>query len=200
MQRLPFSVQQLVESSPSVTGEGAPVLGSKHTRVHYLDRATGALHNTLDPSNPAGRASASAAPEALAALRAADVLAVGRVQHTVEALNPLTGSVLWNVSHAAWALMPLAGVDVVSEPLLNVPAGTQFVLMPSLYDCAHAVCGRRCCVRASAEHPGGCVLMHSLQDCAHAFCWHRCRLQLAGSYAATVSEPLLTVPAEAPQK
>jgi hypothetical protein len=126
LQRLPFSVQELVESSPSVTGDGAPVLGSKRTLVHYLSRSTGTVHNTIDP----GRGDVilnlpQQKWEAMSGLEVADVLAMGRIKHHVEALNPLSGSVLWNVSHTAWRHMPLPGVEVASEPLLDVSDGVR---------------------------------------------------------------------------
>lgn len=107
-----------------MTGDGAPVLGSKRTIVHYLSRSTGTVHNTFDPGRGGVVLELSRQKwEEMSGLEVADVLAMGRIQHHVEALNPLSGQVLWNVSHAAWRHMPLPGVEVASEPLLDVSDG-----------------------------------------------------------------------------
>ena len=43
MQRLPHSVAELVESAPSLSKEGALLLGSRHTTVFVIEAATGEL-------------------------------------------------------------------------------------------------------------------------------------------------------------
>jgi hypothetical protein len=115
-----------------MTGHGAPILGSRHTSVHYLSRSTGHLFSEVH-SPPRRRVAMTEAPtpkeahgelEAdLEAVDVRDVLVVARVTHELEALNPVTQDVLWNVSHSAWRHTPLPGIGEMAVPLLDVSGG-----------------------------------------------------------------------------
>jgi hypothetical protein len=59
----------------------------------------------------------------LEAVDVRDVLVVARVTHELEALNPVTQDVLWNVSHSAWRHTPLPGIGEMAVPLLDVSGG-----------------------------------------------------------------------------
>lgn len=50
MQKLPLSVVDLAEQSPSITGDGSPVLGDRSSTVYYLHRRTGQLLSTFNSS------------------------------------------------------------------------------------------------------------------------------------------------------
>ena len=43
VQKLPVTVPELVESSPSLAADGSLVIGSRHTNVYLLDAKTGLL-------------------------------------------------------------------------------------------------------------------------------------------------------------
>jgi hypothetical protein len=119
-----------------MTGHGAPILGSRHTSVHYLSRTNGHLFSEVH-SHPRRRAaqtsSSSAVPSAEEEAEGPedeeldvdvrDILVMARVTHELEALNPVTQQVLWNVSHSAWRHTPLPGVGEMAVPLLDVSGG-----------------------------------------------------------------------------
>ena len=49
LQKLPVTIPELVESSPSLAADGSLVIGSRHTNVYLLDSQTGLLdHMFLD--------------------------------------------------------------------------------------------------------------------------------------------------------
>ena len=159
VQKLPFDVRQLVEQSPSVTGQGAPVLGSKHTSVHYLSRASGALHNTVrsDRSKAAGAMPLTAEEwEELSEIRAEDVLVVGQVQHEVQALDPLSGQTLWNVTHSAWRHMPIVGVEQATEPLFDVSEGAPGCCLSSSSSGSATSAPQHCCQSEHFNVPEPC--------------------------------------------
>lgn len=43
IQRLPITLPELVDTSPSLTDDGSVILGKRVTRVYVLDRQTGSL-------------------------------------------------------------------------------------------------------------------------------------------------------------
>ena len=49
MQKLPATVAQLVEASPSATEDGALLLGTHRSSVYVVDAATGMLLRVLPP-------------------------------------------------------------------------------------------------------------------------------------------------------
>jgi hypothetical protein len=50
MQKLPLTVVDLAEQSPSITGDGSPVLGERTSSVYYLHRRTGKLLSSFQSS------------------------------------------------------------------------------------------------------------------------------------------------------
>lgn len=47
VQKLPLTVVDLAEQSPSITGDGSPVLGERSSSVYYIHRRTGKLLSTF---------------------------------------------------------------------------------------------------------------------------------------------------------
>ena len=58
-QRLPITLPELVDASPSLTDDGSVILGRRLTRVYVLDRDSGALLQTLAEGGGAAAAAAA---------------------------------------------------------------------------------------------------------------------------------------------
>ena len=117
-----------MEQSPSVTGQGAPVLGSRTTSVHYLHRGTGRLFNAVRSDQPAAGdatkgeedAGLSAAQEAeLRSVHARDVLVMGQVRAVASKLHSLLFK-----SARADMLMNWAGVPARTALFNLIDCGT----------------------------------------------------------------------------
>lgn len=114
----------LAEQSPSITGDGAPVLGERDSSIFFLHRRTGQLLSSFHTDK--AHEDASPAPldsEQLQHMRASDVMAVGRVSYTVEAKHALSRETIWNVTFAHWQHIPLPGTPHAEEALMNIGQG-----------------------------------------------------------------------------
>lgn len=155
LQKLPLTVVDLAEQSPSITGDGSPVLGERSSSVYYIHRRTGKLLSTfqssgasppapnLNSTRPRGPRGVGLQDEgggvqdegeeggqegaSLWNMPAADVVAVGRVTYMVEAKHALTRETLWNMTFSRWQHMPLPGGEFDEASLLNVGEGVCFV-------------------------------------------------------------------------
>lgn len=124
LQKLPLSVIDIAEQSPSITGDGAPVLGERHSSILFLHRRTGQLLSSFHTSRAhTDAAEPSLSPEQLQHMRASDVLAVGRVSYAVEARHALSRETIWNVTFAHWQHIPLPGTPHTAEALMNIGEG-----------------------------------------------------------------------------
>lgn len=142
-QRLPLSIPELAEQSPTIAGNGAPVLSERRNELLYLDRSSGRLLAAFPaPATAAGSAEAGTSAHApafsvpaeadesgvagaasLAGAAPRRVLAVGRVTYDVHARHPLTGEKLWSVLYSAWSHLPTPGVDADVAPLFDMATG-----------------------------------------------------------------------------
>lgn len=114
----------LAEQSPSITGDGAPVLGERHSSILFLHRRTGQLLSSFHTAGiDKDAAEAPLRPEELQHMRASDVLAVGRVRYAVEAKHALSRETIWNVTFAHWQHIPLPGTPHDAEALMNIGEG-----------------------------------------------------------------------------
>ena len=149
--KLPVTARALVAASPTVTHDGAVVVGSRSTSAWALDARTGAVLRTFAPRAGArtrppavelgGEASWAAADEggeaALGDERDADLagaLLLGRTEYTVRSLDAVTGAERWNVTFAELAPLGAAAAPLgaasadVGARLPLPPGGARLVL------------------------------------------------------------------------
>ena len=133
-----MTARALVAASPTVTHDGAVVVGSRSTSAWALDARTGAVLRTFT-SRAGGRALAptvelGAEEEDEEAFGGADAagdlsgaLLLGRTEYTVRSLDAVTGAERWNVTFAE--LAPLGAADATLQPA-SADAGARLPLAP----------------------------------------------------------------------
>jgi len=141
LERLPASVQELVAASPSITTDGAVVLGARRTVVYALSPRDGRLLREFSDSPAfteqefrAGlKGLAPADWEQLDGGRQEDrfdvPIYVGRTEHVVRSVDKETGLERWNVTYAKLAHLPpgqlFGGAFFSPEPELESEGGAQ---------------------------------------------------------------------------
>lgn len=93
-QRVPLSVQDLVQMSPSQTDDFTVVFGRKDSTVYAIDRRSGHLLKKFSGSWP------SMERAGLGLESQEDVLLLAREDNSVWSIDMRSGQQLWNVSHA----------------------------------------------------------------------------------------------------
>ena len=151
--KLPVTARALVAASPTVTHDGAVVVGSRTSTAWALDARTGRVLRTFAPRGAArvrppavelgeaaqaagwqGEDDGSGAFDAAEADDLAGALLLGRTEYTVRSLDAVTGAERWNVTFAE--LEPLGAAAAPQQQhragdgaLLSLPpGGTRLVL------------------------------------------------------------------------
>ena len=119
LERLPSSVQDLVEASPQITIDGAVVLGARRTVVYALNPLDGSLLREFSDSPAFTEQEFQAGLLGLPPAdwkqldqggRSRESLAmpiyVGRTEHVVRSVDKKTGLERWNVTYAKLAHLP----------------------------------------------------------------------------------------------
>ncbi len=110
--RLPVTTKDLVEASPSVTNDGAVIVGTRKTTVFAVDAENGEIVRTYDPETDDLEDESS--------VRGNDddeedtnggrtIVLLGRTDYAVKSIDAVTGKVRWNVTHGD--LRPVGGGD-----------------------------------------------------------------------------------------
>jgi serine/threonine-protein kinase/endoribonuclease IRE1 len=108
--RLPVTTRDLVEASPSVTNDGAVIVGTRKTTVFAVDAESGEIVRTFDPE--------TGDLDDDSALRGSEndedgenggrtIVLLGRTDYAVKSIDAVTGKVRWNVTHGD--LRPVGG-------------------------------------------------------------------------------------------
>ncbi|KAK9861488.1 hypothetical protein WJX84_008156 [Apatococcus fuscideae] len=106
VEKLPVTVPELVESSPSLAADGSLVIGSRHTNVYLLDAKTGLLdHMFVDVTSvsssldglPGDKRDQGAIEEEV---KAKQPIMLGRKDYLIRSLDPATGVEHWNVTYS----------------------------------------------------------------------------------------------------
>ncbi|GLI64471.1 hypothetical protein VaNZ11_007744 [Volvox africanus] len=112
LERLPISLPELVETSPSLTDDGSIITGERHTRVFALDRYTGDLLHVFndretggggggDPHlRPPGAFGGIADVPVLHMMDPDRILLVGRQDFVVRSKQMLTDLEAWNATYS----------------------------------------------------------------------------------------------------
>lgn len=103
LERLPITLPDLVDASPSLADDGSVILGNRRSMLYLVDRNTGKLirsisdfHGILDEDTSTGFAARGSV---------GSVLYFGRREYSVRSLRVDSGEETWNASFAK--LMPL---------------------------------------------------------------------------------------------
>ena len=110
VEKLPFSAVDLVAASPSVSNDGAVVVGSRTSSAFALDPVTGAVLHAFTPTTAGGeeaRPGDDLSDDVDVLLggsplggKLADALLVGKTQYTVRSVDAATGLERWNVTYS----------------------------------------------------------------------------------------------------
>ncbi|KAG2484704.1 hypothetical protein HYH03_016532 [Edaphochlamys debaryana] len=141
LERLPITLPELVDASPSLTDDGSVILGKRLTRVYVLDRATGLLLQQLSDASlgPAGPGEHGGMPggrtfgiEDMPVLQVLDperTVVVGREDYVVRSVQVQTGVETWNATYSRMInLRPrgaAAGVGAGPAAEARLPAGRE---------------------------------------------------------------------------
>ncbi|CAL6369428.1 unnamed protein product [Bathycoccus prasinos] len=108
--RLPVTTRDLVEASPSVTNDGAVIVGTRKTTVFAVDAESGEIVRTFDPetddfedeSSVRGNEDGEDGENG-----GRTIVLLGRTDYAVKSIDAVTGKVRWNVTHGD--LRPVGG-------------------------------------------------------------------------------------------
>ena len=108
--RLPVTTRDLVEASPSVTNDGAVIVGTRKTTVFAVDAESGEIVRTFDPetddfedeSSVRGNEDGEDGENG-----GRTIVLLGRTDYAVKSIDAVTGKVRWNVTHGN--LRPVGG-------------------------------------------------------------------------------------------
>jgi len=94
VEKLPLGARDLVAASPSVSHDGAVVVGSRKASAYALDPHSGAVLHAFTPRTLED----DDLGDVLSDVGLEDALLVGRTQYTVRSLDASTGRERWNVT------------------------------------------------------------------------------------------------------
>ena len=100
--KLPVTTKDLVEASPSITNDGAVIVGTRKTTVFAVDSRSGEILRTFDPDAEddaavEGDVLANNGEENNADGRT--IVLLGRTDYAVKSIDAVTGKTRWNVTH-----------------------------------------------------------------------------------------------------
>ncbi|DBA76306.1 TPA: bifunctional endoribonuclease/protein kinase ire1 [Trebouxia sp. C0004] len=100
LERLPATIPQLVEASPSATQDGALLLGSLRSSVYVVEATTGTLTSVLLPDGDGTLGSSKTDAVVPAQLDLTNSVLLGRKDFTVQSIDAMLGQEKWNVTFA----------------------------------------------------------------------------------------------------
>ena len=109
VEKLPLSAVDLVAASPSVSNDGAVVVGSRTSSAFALDPVTGAVLHAFTPTTAGGDDARQGDDLGDVNVllggsplggKLADALLVGKTQYTVRSVDAATGLERWNVTYS----------------------------------------------------------------------------------------------------
>ncbi|KAJ1472783.1 hypothetical protein T484DRAFT_1914142, partial [Baffinella frigidus] len=128
LQRLPITLQDLVEHSPFMADDGSVYVAEKKSQFYVVDRLTGKI--LAEVASGDLNATETYSP------RSSSCLLVGRYQYRVKAVNPRTHHVAWRATLSyiptVRAIRP-AGDDTVGQPSIVNDPGSYFYHQNTLY-------------------------------------------------------------------